>query len=239
MTDTAFALYLHDSIVQRCQYSDGATEQTTAYDAWFGSVTDGFGYALLYALFCREAEIDCAVVRGTVTGGDETGEHAWNVLTLDGVTGCTDVMWNDSETQTEHRLPFHGYYFLSAAEIGADHTPTAGIVFPSDDNTENYYEMQELCITDAAQTDAFLAELLTDARSVGGDTVELWVDPALGITDYALEQALTRAIDTANAQALSAPQLRQVHRVYRSSVGGGGMTVLLFYEENDEQPGET
>ena len=57
------------------------------------------------------------------------------------------------------------------------------------------------------------------------------LDPAFEITDYALEEALTAAIEAANAdESISSPLLRAVHRMYRCTVSGGGITVQLFYE---------
>ena len=50
---------------------------------------------------------------------------------------------------------------------------------------------------------------------------------------------LQLAEDQERSAGDSEMQLRQEHRVYRSSANGGGMTVQLFYEENDEQSGET
>ncbi|MBR5870202.1 MAG: hypothetical protein IKZ09_04130 [Clostridia bacterium] len=239
LSDAESALYFNDLIVGSCAYSDESSDvRSTAYDAALLGRADSYGYALLYALLCREAGLDCAVVRGTVQTLEQAGDHAWNVLALDGATGYTDVMWNDTEGPDGLCLPFHGYYFLSSDEISADHTPLAGLCFPTDGNTQNYYESQDLCITDAAALDGTLQSLLTDARHRGAEAVELWLDPARGITDYALEIAISAAIDAANAGG-NAPQLRQVHRVYRSSANGGGVTVLLFYEENDEQSGET
>ena len=234
LTDAEAALYLHDTLVQRCSYSAAASVQSTAYDAIDPCAADSLGYALLYTLVCREAGIDCAVVRGTVQTEDQAGAHAWNVLTLDGETGYTDVMWDDTAKEDAPLLPFHGYCFLSAEEIGADHTPMEGLCFPTEDETENYYEQKALCIADADTLGTLLPMLLTDARSGGRDSVEFWLDPTMELTDYALEQAISAAIDAANADEHSlSPRLRQVHRLYRCTVSGGGITVQLFYEENN------
>lgn len=240
LSESVFALMLNDSLTRHCRYASELSDQySTAYDAITGT-TDSFGYALLYTLVCREVGIDCAVVRGTVTAVDTVGVHAWNVLTLDGVTGYTDVMWNDSEMQDAEQLPFHGYYFLSAEEIGADHTMMAGLSFPIEHETENYYEQIGVCVTDADTMHSLLPSLLTDARAHDADAVEFMLDPAFEITDYALEEALTAAIEAANAaEGITGPHLRGVHRLYRSSANGRGITVQLFYEDNNNELGES
>ena len=240
VSEWELALFFNDKLTQHCQYSaDTAVGHATAYDAVTGDA-DGYGYALLYALVCREAGIDCGVVRGTVHTENSEGAHAWNVLTLDGVTGYTDVMWNDPANEDASWLPFHGYCFLSADEIGADHTPMTGICFPSDAETKNYYEQRGICIANADALGTMLAALMIDARANLSDCVEFMLDPTVELTDYALEEAIAAAIDAANADDIgNAPRLRQVHRLYRCTVSGGGITVQLFYEENNNEFGET
>ncbi len=241
LTDAEFALMLNDSLTRRCQYSaEPLSVRSTAYDALTGD-TDGYGYALLYSLVCRRAGIDCAVVSGTVYAGDAAGAHAWNVLTLDGETGYTDVMWNDAAASIvmdgadESPLPFHGYYFLSYEEMSADHTPAEKTAFPKTGGTQNYYERQNCNIPDEASLLPTLTALLSDAQSRAVGCVEFRLEPALGMTDYALEEALTAAISAVNETApADTPLLRQTNRIYHTSYDGGSITVQLFYEDNNE-----
>ena len=235
------ALQAHDLLTAHCTYpvssddTDGVAGQT-AYDALVAGDADSFGYALAYTLLCRDAGIDCAVVRGTAAADGLWGEHAWNVLTLNGVTGYTDVMWNDTAAiagvEDIAVIPFHGYYFLSAEEMAADHTPLYD--FGTQGDTENYYEQMQVCVYSEDALKPLLTSLLTDARREQSPTVEFWLDPSLNMTGYALEEILAQATAAANAgEALNAPYLRPVHRVYHTSKNGGGITVQLFYEESD------
>ena len=245
LSDGAFALLLNDRLTQHCQYpTEPLSAHSTAYDAAVGHA-DSFGYALLYTLVCREAGIDCAVINGTVQSGDSVGEHAWNVLAMDGVRGYTDVMWNDAAASISmdgadgSALPFHGYYFLSFAEMSADHIPADGTAFGDGGDTQNYYEQQGCCIAGETELQPMLTALLSEAQREQVGCVEFRLEPALGITDYALEQALTAAISAVNeAAAADTPLLRQTNRIYHASHDGGSMTVQLFYEESDEL-GET
>ena len=238
------ALQLHDRLTARCGYPAGtdAAVGGTAYDALVVGEADGFGYALAYTYLCRLLAIPCAVVTGTADAGDHSGAHAWNVLTLDGETGFTDVMWNDTAAGTDSGwgsdgIPFHGYYFLSADEIGSDHTPI--IDFGARGDTQNYYEREGLCADTEEALASLLPSLLTEARRRNAAYVEFCPDPALHLTGYALEELLSAAIQTANDDpSVDAPYLRQVNRVYHTSDNGGGITVQLFYEES-EALGET
>ena len=245
------ALLLHDMLTARCTWiSEEETELTTdgetAYDALCSQVSGGLGYALAYSMLCRASGVDCAVVTGTASDGERQGMHAWNALNLDGTVGYTDVMWNDAaaviaaDGAEQEALPFHGYYFLSDAEMRRDHVPAQGAGFGQGGETNNYYEQMNCCITDAQSLEPMLTALVTDARRTASGAVEFWLDPALGITGYALEEALGAAIVAANADSTAATaELRSVNRIYRTAFGGGGITVQLFYEENDELLGET
>ena len=237
LSDAELALVLHDNLTQHCQYSEKPlSAYPTAYDAVTGNA-DSYGYALLYTLVCREAGVDCALVSGTVTANDTVGKHAWNVLTLDGVTGYTDVMWNDAAASVamdgadDDALPFHGYYFLSFAEMSADHTPAGYHGFPDGGDTQNYYEQKGWYIADEAALQPSLTELLSAAQSRAVGCVEFRLEPTLGITDYALEEVLTAAISAVNETApADTLLLRQTNRIYHASHDGGSMTVQLFYE---------
>ena len=233
------ALQLHDSLISVCAYSaqEEHTGRATAYDALIRGEANGFGYALAYALLCREAGIDCTVVTGSVANGAQTGIHAWNVLELDGVRGYTDVMWNDTAavydgTVGPEGIPFHGYYFLSSPEMLEDHTPDYD--FGVNTETDNYYERNLLYADTEEALGPMLAALLSEARRAGANSIEFRIVPGLALTDYALEEALTAAIAEANGKEMpDAPQLRQINRVYHTSYDGGSITVQLFYEESE------
>ena len=53
----------------------------TAYGAICEHGADSLGIALAYAALCREAEIECIVVRGSI-GAMGTEEHYWNILRI-------------------------------------------------------------------------------------------------------------------------------------------------------------
>ena len=124
--------------------------------------------------------------------------------------------------------------------MSADHISDRSVLFSADDDTQNYYEAKRLCADSTDALELLLISLLSDARKTGSDTVEFWLDPQLQVTGYALEEIISAAISAANADpGTDAPLLRYVNRVYRTSMIGGGMTVQLFDEENENRLGET
>lgn len=238
--DETTARLLHDAMMDCTWSSNDGEIGSTAYDALCLGRADAMGYALAYALVCDQAGIDCTVVTGTVKSADTVGAHAWNALMLNGVTGYTDVMWNDAAASIgmdgaqETALPFHGYYFLSFAEMSADHTPAYGDAFWPDGETQNYYEQKGLCISEETELVPVLTTLLTDARHSQIGCIEFRLEPGLELTDYALEEALTAAIAVVNQSAVGGQLLRQTNRVYHTSSDGGSITVQLFYEDINE-----
>lgn len=225
--DTA-ALQLHDALAKACVYTDTGS-LGNAYDALVCCASDSRGYALAYALLCREAGIDCAVVTGTAASGDTVGAHAWNVLTLDGVTGYTDVSWNDTDlAAADLSIPLHGYYFLSGNEIAGDHTAEHDPVPTAVGDTQNYYEQRQLTAASADEVRRLLSALLSEARRTGAEFVEFRYDP-MG-TDIAAE--IASAIEAVNAEDTAHPRLRSEYKCYPASASGG-MTVQLFYEKQE------
>ncbi|MBO5649808.1 MAG: hypothetical protein J6S76_07850 [Clostridia bacterium] len=229
---------LHDALVSRVTYSaqDGDTVSavgSTAYDALVLGLSDSTGYAAAYTYLCREAGISCMTVTGMATDGTAEFRHAWNALMPEDVPGYTDVMWNDAAAI---ELPFHGYYFLSLEEMGADHTPD-GYLQLSGGDTNHFYE-REGCFADTEEEiPALLVRILTEARREGTYWAELCIPREVGLPDYALEEYLNEAIAAVNADEAQSdlPKLRTVNRIYHASVAGGGMTVQLFYENRSEE----
>lgn len=229
-------LNLHAALTDLCMpaASDAAGAADTAYDALIGGCADGFGYALAFSLLCETVGIACDVVTGEAAAEGVASPHAWNAVTLDGVTGYTDVMWNDAPVSGEDDalLSFHGYYHLSLDEMAYDHTPDGTLPLSGGD-TVNYYEAADACITDADSLAPALQRILSDARASGDDCAELYLSPTLVLTDYQLEEHLQTAIAAANAVIFDGdvPKLRAVNRIYHAAQAPGAVTVRLFYEE--------
>lgn len=208
----------------------------TAYDALIRGAADGFGYALAYQLLCDEVGIPCETVTGTVDGVP----HAWNALTLAGVTGYSDLLWDDvPDSAAKEGLSFHAYDFIDFDEMEREghcfDTPTLWSAHATDD----YYEANGLFVDGIDALPAFLTPLLSEARRRGAPVIEFCIgadaDSADVLSDAAIRDALTVAVGEANAVAYdgAVPRLRTVNRIYRTSQTRNTVTVRLFYEEGD------
>ncbi|MCR5783988.1 MAG: hypothetical protein K6G90_14785 [Clostridia bacterium] len=71
--------------------NDGYNLKYTAYAAAINGTSVCQGYATLFYRMALDNDIDARVVTGTADGGD----HAWNIVRLDGVYYLVDVTWAD------------------------------------------------------------------------------------------------------------------------------------------------
>ncbi len=227
------ALLLHDRLCAAVTPADGgARGGSTAYDALVGGQADGFGYAAAYGLLCKEAGLSCRTVWGEAKGEGGYTAHAWNALTLGGVTGYTDVMWDDTPIAGDV-LSMHGYYFLSGKEMSRDHK-TEGDMDTAD--TVTYYEYTGNVVSDTSEealTDA-LTGALVRARNSRMEAVEFLIQSDASEPDAAvLDTALAAALARANAAEGASPRLRSETYLYRVSDVRPAYTVRLFYEATD------
>jgi uncharacterized protein YchJ len=121
---------IHDWIIGHVEYDQGLTRYT-AYDAVALGEAVCQGYALLGYKMLKEAGITVLIAEGTVN----TGEHAWNMVKLDGVWYHLDLTWDDpvgvkaaekeassgkSVSSKEGSIRYN-YYLRTDEELRADH----------------------------------------------------------------------------------------------------------------------
>lgn len=115
MNDHQKVKMIHDWIVRTLQY-DTDYERYTAYSA----LTDGKavcqGYTLLAYKLLQKAGIENKIVEGTVN----TGDHAWNLVRLDGVWYHLDTTWDDPLPDRGDEVSY-SYYLKTDQEIRWDH----------------------------------------------------------------------------------------------------------------------
>ncbi|CAM3986657.1 transglutaminase [Paenibacillus alkaliterrae] len=120
---------IHDWIVTNVEYDQSLTHYT-AYAAVIRGEAVCQGYALLGYKMLKEAGIPVLIAEGTVN----TGEHAWNMVQLDGRWYHLDLTWDDPITKpAEGKKPTapvvkssdgtirYNYYLKTDGELRADH----------------------------------------------------------------------------------------------------------------------
>lgn len=118
---------IHDWIVSHVEYDQSLTHYT-AYEAVTSGETVCQGYSLLGYKMLKEAGITVLIAEGTVN----TGEHAWNMVKLDGVWYHLDLTWDDpvsktgkeqsaAATKSINAVIRYNYYLKTDEELRADH----------------------------------------------------------------------------------------------------------------------
>lgn len=130
MNDEQKAKAIHDWIVLNVQY-DLRYEEYSAYAALYLGTTVCLGYSLLAYKMLWQVGIESIIIVG-----DETMNHAWNMLKICDNWYHMDLTWDDPVPDVPGRV-LYNYYNNSDPEIGSDHSWVAGI-YPL--APEPYYE---------------------------------------------------------------------------------------------------
>ena len=137
-TEYERALYVHDYIVQNCEYDTESYYFVSSTDAQLGkslpftsygcliqknAVCEG--YAEAFKLIMDQLGIDCEVITGTTVNDLGSGSHAWNSVILDGWKMYVDVTWDDPVVIGEGFCDSirRDYFGLTETEISQDHFP--------------------------------------------------------------------------------------------------------------------
>ena len=140
MSDYDKELAIHDWIIDWVSYDEESISNApdaspdpnnnNPYGAIFSQVSICSGYTSTFQLFMDMLGIECITVNGiyTATGG----EHAWNMVRIDGNWYCVDVTWNDPITSNPTRAIQHRFFNVTTAfmivtghEWDQDSTPMA------------------------------------------------------------------------------------------------------------------
>ena len=116
-TDIEKELYIHDAICELTTYDTNADLNQSAYSALINGSTVCAGYARAFQLICQETGLTCYYLTGTASGGD----HAWNIISVDGDFYNVDLTWDDSISES-YGSSVYTYFNLTDEEISDDHT---------------------------------------------------------------------------------------------------------------------
>ena len=136
---------IHDEIANNCEYGDDSF-QSEAYGCLVNGKAkcEGYSKALLYV--ARRGGINIRTVPGTIRNGEN---HVWNIAEIGGQYYNIDITWDDDESYRGNTA--HVCFGVPDAEFG-DHRADVSYYQPPacTDNTQNYYQMNGLVITRAA-----------------------------------------------------------------------------------------
>lgn len=141
MSDYSRALALHDWLIYNANYDYTYTHYDAAGVLLYGTgVCDS--YARAYLMLMTAAGVDCMIVTGTAgsASADSStwGNHAWNLVKLDGSWYHVDCTWDDPNQGGNE---CHTYFCVDDETMAADHRwnraddmfDSTGIVAPDAD----------------------------------------------------------------------------------------------------------
>jgi hypothetical protein len=109
---------IHDWVVIHVEYDQSLTYYT-AYNAVSLGKAVCQGYSLLGYMMLKKAGFDVLIAEGAVN----TGEHAWNMVKLDGIWYHLDLTWDDPVGVKDDKIRYN-YYLRTDEEMRRDHTWT-------------------------------------------------------------------------------------------------------------------
>ncbi len=152
MNDHQKVKAIHDWVVLRLAYDSGL-ERYTAYEALKTGKAVCQGYSLLAYRMLSLAGIPARIVEGKV----ESGDHAWNLVQLDGAWYHIDATWNDPVPDASGKVRYD-YYLLTDDVMSRDHSWTRA--YPAADSS---YEAATAALAETgAMPSAFYAVLERD-----------------------------------------------------------------------------
>lgn len=139
------AKYIYEYIIQNTEYDTGAPDNQNICSVFLNgrSVCQGYAKAAQYLL--QQAGIECALISGTVKGGEP---HAWNLMKLNGVWCYMDTTWGDAsyrEADGEVHTDGINYDFLGAddEQMNRTHRAVTNLALPACDSLVNFYYVRE------------------------------------------------------------------------------------------------
>lgn len=166
-TDIERILYVHDEIINNCEYN---TSDDLPKSAWtpVSALLYGYGekgpvcegYAKAFKLCMDALGIECALIPGMGITSSDTEGHLWNAVKLDGEWYGIDLTWDDTKSGgIKHE------YFL----VGSETENSRGVSFSESHvpGTKEYMKREFAVpqLSKKAHPDAFVPETETETET--------------------------------------------------------------------------
>jgi len=121
-------------------------------------VCEGFAKAMKY--LCDKIGVECHCINGIGSSSLERGEHAWNVVKINGYYHHVDVTW-DNQFADDNQIPMYAYLNLSDEAISKDHSWNRNYYPKCPDDPYNYFKMNRSLVSSKTQLERFLIDNLS------------------------------------------------------------------------------
>lgn len=174
-------LYIHDYIVQNCEYSESSDAMVYTMH---GVLVDGSanceGYSRTAQYLLRQLRIYNRLAVGVAEGGTGTAEgHMWNVVKIDGDFYNLDITWDDyavvGSVDFPDNSPSHVYFNISTEDIKLTHMVDDEAVWSQcKADSFGYFKRNNLLIsTYNASTQNAISQAMTNIMNNGYNSIEL------------------------------------------------------------------
>ncbi len=183
------ALYIYEYLKKNMVYTTpdkvndggGMTGRSRNFDSLIGlvnQISTCNGFALIYQELLTRQGIECVNVGGKYLNGTE-GQHAWNIVTIDGNSFIVDSIWD-----------------CQAYENGINHTTGFGTVKPNMYSPRSYYDLSNSTIN-LKQED--VNNMLTQVSSSVPTTIDSY-DDIIERFESGLEEGRARIDELVNGK---------------------------------------
>ncbi len=170
--------YVYDYIIDNTDYVAGSEDNQNICSVFINgqSVCNGYAKATQYLL--NDLGIESVLVDGTANGSDGTGNHAWNLVKVDGEYYYVDTTWGDASFQgvsgSGDDMTVTNYYYLccTTEDISKTHTFKDSLPLPDCTSIDaNYFVREGLYFTSADMNK--VAEIFKNGYESGNGYVTL------------------------------------------------------------------
>ena len=132
-TDFEKVLYVHDSIVNVCEYDTATYDEAvaagelipdfsyTSYGCLIERRAVCDGYSKAFQMIMNMLDIPCGRVLGSAFTDTSSESHAWNYIMLDGEYYYVDVTWDDPIGRAPDMGVSHEYFCVTTEMLLRDH----------------------------------------------------------------------------------------------------------------------
>jgi transglutaminase/protease-like cytokinesis protein 3 len=116
-TDVEKENYVYKSLQNMCEYDEDSEINQSAYSVLVNGSSVCAGYSRAFQYIMQQLNIPCYFCTGYANGGN----HAWNIVYIDGKYVNVDLSWDDSLGDASNTISY-AYYNLSDKAFSVDHT---------------------------------------------------------------------------------------------------------------------
>lgn len=200
-TEMQKLLMIHDGIAAICEYSDGPF-QSEAYGCLVNGQAKCEGYAKALLYVARRAGINVMNVTGTIRNGEN---HVWNIAEISGAYYNIDLTWDDDEGYQGNVS--HVCFAVPDSEFQDHRTDLSSYRPPAcEEDTRNYYRMNGLIITQAAELPAQIRQWPWSTRLIEFrmESAEVYQDVSRMMSDsFEVLDAVKQVCGAANYRAIA------------------------------------